>query len=107
VQTKFEHFAASSMLCAKDAPPRQNGNFYFDREWEARAFGVALSLSKSGYFEWEDFRENLLRMLVVSTRTRNIAIRIDRQQRASQKPSNSLFLTIIYPQTHRSIQNAF
>lgn len=63
MQTKFEHFAASSMLCAKDAPPRQNGNFYFDREWEARAFGVALSLSKSGYFEWEDFRENLVMVI--------------------------------------------
>ena len=60
MQTKFEYFAASSMLCDKDAPPRQNGNFRFDRQWESRAFGVALSLSKSGYFEWEDFRQNLI-----------------------------------------------
>ena len=63
MQTKFEHFAASSMLCAKDAPPRQNGNFRFDRQWESRAFGMALSLSKSGYFEWEDFRKNLIRAI--------------------------------------------
>lgn len=63
MQTRFEHFATSSMLCATDAPPRQNGNFHFDRDWEPRAFGIALSLSRLGYFEWEDFRQNLIKAI--------------------------------------------
>ncbi len=60
MQTKFEHFAASAMIGAEDAPPRRNGNLHFERPWEARIFGVALALAKTGHFEWEDFRESLI-----------------------------------------------
>lgn len=63
MQTKFEHFATSSMLCSKDAPPRRNGNIAFDRVWEERAFGMALALSKHGHFEWETFRQTLIAVI--------------------------------------------
>jgi nitrile hydratase accessory protein len=58
--TKFEHYAATTMLGSKDAPPRQNGQILFTHEWEGRAFGLALALSKQGKFEWEDFRQQLI-----------------------------------------------
>jgi nitrile hydratase accessory protein len=60
MQTCFEHFAATSMLGAEDAPPRCNGSLAFSQSWERRAFGLALALSKEGYFEWEQFREALI-----------------------------------------------
>jgi nitrile hydratase accessory protein len=60
MQTRFEHFAATSMLGQPDAPPRCDGALSFEREWERRAFGIALALSKEGYFEWEDFRVALM-----------------------------------------------
>jgi nitrile hydratase accessory protein len=60
MQTSFEHFAATSMLGCKDAPPRNNGALAFSSEWERRAFGLALALSKDGHYEWEDFRQALI-----------------------------------------------
>jgi nitrile hydratase accessory protein len=60
VQTRFEHYAATSMLGDSDAPPRCDGALRFESEWERRAFGIALALSKEGYFEWEDFRQELI-----------------------------------------------
>lgn len=61
--TRFEEYAASSMLGQPDSPPRAQGRLRFDRPWERQAFGLALSLSKAGYFEWEDFRQNLIRAI--------------------------------------------
>ncbi len=59
--TKFEHFAATSLMGSpEEAPPRQDGHLQFDRAWEKMAFGVAISLSKQGYYEWEDFRQTLM-----------------------------------------------
>jgi nitrile hydratase accessory protein len=60
MQTRFEHYAATSMLGDPDAPPRCDGALAFEHEWERRAFGIGLSLSKEGYFEWEDFRKLLI-----------------------------------------------
>jgi nitrile hydratase accessory protein len=60
VLTKFEHFAATSMLGSCEAPPRSNGELAFASAWERRAFGLAVALSKAGYFEWEDFRQALI-----------------------------------------------
>ena len=48
------------MLGSKDAPPRRNGQVLFTRKWEGRAFGIAMALSKQGYFEWEEFRQKLI-----------------------------------------------
>ncbi len=60
MHTRFEHYAATAMLGSKDAPPRRNGQILFTREWEGRAFGLALALSKRGQFEWEEFRQKLI-----------------------------------------------
>jgi nitrile hydratase accessory protein len=60
MQTKFEHFAATSMMGSEDSPPRDNGTLRFERDWEGRAFGMAIALSKEGYYEWEDFRQGLM-----------------------------------------------
>jgi len=60
MQTKFEHFAAASMIGSEDSPPRNNGTLCFDRDWEGRAFGMAIALSKEGHYEWEDFRQSLM-----------------------------------------------
>lgn len=59
--TKFEHFAATSLMGnPTEAPPRKDGHLHFDRDWEKMAFGVAIALSKQGYYEWEDFRQTLM-----------------------------------------------
>ena len=60
MQTKFEHFAASSMMGSGDSPPRDNGTLLFERDWEGRAFGMAIALSKEGHYDWEDFRQGLM-----------------------------------------------
>jgi len=58
--TRFEEYAASSMLGAPDSPPRVQGKLHFDEAWQRSVFGMALSLSKAGWFDWEDFRQNLI-----------------------------------------------
>jgi nitrile hydratase accessory protein len=60
MQSRFEHFAVTSMMTASDRPPRFDGALQFSREWERTAFGVALALSRDGHFEWEDFRQRLI-----------------------------------------------
>ncbi len=60
MQSRFEHFAVTSMMGAPDRPPRADGVLQFSREWERTAFGVALALSRDGHFEWEDFRQRLI-----------------------------------------------
>jgi nitrile hydratase subunit beta len=56
----FEEFAATSMLGGPDSPPRLDGKLLFGDRWERDVFGLALSLSKAGCFEWEDFRQCLI-----------------------------------------------
>ncbi|WP_027803149.1 nitrile hydratase accessory protein [Paraburkholderia dilworthii] len=58
--TRFEEYAAASMLGADDSPPRLDGKLFFSNRWERDVFGLALSLSKAGYFEWDDFRQCLI-----------------------------------------------
>lgn len=59
--TKFEHFAATSLMGSpEEAPPRKDGHLHFDRDWEKMAFGVAIALSKQGHYEWEEFRQTLI-----------------------------------------------
>ena len=52
MQTNFEQFALTSMLGHEDSPPRLAGKLCFGEEWQRTAFGIALALSKSGYFDW-------------------------------------------------------
>ena len=42
------------------APPRRNGELVFQAPWESRLFGVTISLSRAGVFEWEEFRRLLI-----------------------------------------------
>jgi nitrile hydratase accessory protein len=60
MQTRFEHFAVTSMLGSGDSPPRLDGKLCFSQAWERQAFGVAMALSKTGHFDWEDFRQKLI-----------------------------------------------
>jgi len=43
------------------APPRSNGELVFAEPWEGRAFGLAMALHDGGLFEWEDFRQQLIK----------------------------------------------
>ncbi|MFK7762946.1 MAG: nitrile hydratase accessory protein [Roseobacter sp.] len=58
--TRFEHHAVTEMLGQPDTPPRYNGTLCFGQEWERTAFGTALALAKQGFFEWDDFRDELI-----------------------------------------------
>lgn len=58
--TQFEHFAVTEMMGKSDSPPRANGTLCFGSEWERKSFGMALALAKNGYFEWDDFRHELI-----------------------------------------------
>ena len=59
--TKFEHFAATSLMGSpEEVPPRKDGHLHFGRDWEKMAFGVAIALSKQGHYEWEAFRQMLI-----------------------------------------------
>ena len=42
------------------APPRPNGELLFEEPWEARLFGITMSLFEQGLFEWEEFRQRLI-----------------------------------------------
>ncbi|NRQ19141.1 nitrile hydratase accessory protein [Ensifer sesbaniae] len=58
--TQFEHFAVTEMMGKPDSPPRANGTLCFGSDWERTSFGIALALAKEGYFEWDDFRDELI-----------------------------------------------
>jgi nitrile hydratase accessory protein len=57
---RFEEYATASMLGEADSPPRIDGKLLFTDRWERDVFGLALSLSKAGCFEWEAFRQCLI-----------------------------------------------
>jgi nitrile hydratase accessory protein len=42
------------------ALPRRNGELVFDEPWESRAFGLAVTASEAGAYEWEEFRQGLI-----------------------------------------------
>ena len=43
-----------------EAPPRKNGELVFDKLWEGRTFGMAVTLSDQGVYPWRDFRSSLV-----------------------------------------------
>ncbi|MCC5872607.1 MAG: nitrile hydratase accessory protein [Gammaproteobacteria bacterium] len=45
---------------AAEAPPSANGELLFEAPWEARAFGMAVSLADAGCFSWDEFRAKLI-----------------------------------------------
>ena len=42
------------------ALPRRNGELVFDEPWESRVFGLAVTVSEAGAYEWEEFRQGLI-----------------------------------------------
>jgi nitrile hydratase accessory protein len=43
-----------------EALPRKNGELVFDAAWEARVFGLTLSMHERGLFAWDEFRDELI-----------------------------------------------
>ncbi len=60
-------------LPAGEAPPRANGEMVFAEPWEARAFGLALALSTEGHYEWDAFRQSLIRSISTWESTHDVA----------------------------------
>jgi nitrile hydratase accessory protein len=58
--TSFEEYAAAQMLGHPDSPPRSQGKLFFSEDWQRTVYGLAMALAKAGYFEWEDFRQQLI-----------------------------------------------
>ena len=69
MQTNYEQFAITSMLGQADSPPRFDGRLCFGEAWQRSVFGVALALAKSGHFDWEDFRVELIASIAEWERT--------------------------------------
>ena len=42
------------------ALPRKNGELVFDAAWEARVFGMTISMHERDLFAWNDFRDELI-----------------------------------------------
>jgi nitrile hydratase accessory protein len=49
---------------------RLDPDHVFSAPWEARAFALALKLSESGHFTWDEFREHLMAEVCASDRIR-------------------------------------
>ena len=49
---------------------RLDPDHVFSAPWEARAFALALKLSESGHFTWEEFRERLMAEVGASDKIR-------------------------------------
>ena len=49
---------------------RLDPDHVFSAPWEARAFAIALQLSKSGYFTWDEFRDRLIAEVRASDKIR-------------------------------------
>ena len=48
------------------APPRANGEVVFEEPWQRRAFGLAVSLSEEGAYEWSVFQQALIARIGVA-----------------------------------------
>lgn len=49
---------------------RLDPDHVFSAPWEARAFALALKLSESGHFTWDEFRQHLIAEVGASDRIR-------------------------------------
>jgi cobaltochelatase CobN len=49
------------VVAATAGVPRKNGELVFDAPWQARVFGMAVALSEGARYDWEEFRQELIR----------------------------------------------
>jgi nitrile hydratase accessory protein len=45
---------------ALNGAPRKNGELVFDEPWQARAFGIAITIAEQGQLDWGGFRRHLI-----------------------------------------------
>jgi nitrile hydratase accessory protein len=50
------------------ALPRKNGELVFDAAWEARVFGMTISMHERQHFEWNEFRDELIEEIAEADR---------------------------------------
>jgi nitrile hydratase accessory protein len=50
------------------AVPRHNGELLFAAPWEARAFGIAVTLHDGGLYAWRDFSQGLAAEIAAAER---------------------------------------
>jgi len=48
------------------ALPRKNGELTFDEPWHGRVFGMAVALHEEGRYDWEEFRQELIRQVAAA-----------------------------------------
>ena len=51
-----------------EALPRKNGELVFDAAWEARVFGMTISMHERQLFEWNEFRDELIEEIAEADR---------------------------------------
>jgi cobaltochelatase CobN len=59
---------AVAMMDGPAALPRKNGELVFEEPWHGRAFGMAVALHEAGLYEWEEFRQELIRHIGLAER---------------------------------------
>src|SRR5215203_2467008 len=52
-----------------EALPRKNGEFVFDAAWEARIFGMTISMHERQLFAWNEFRDELIEEIAEADRS--------------------------------------
>ena len=52
--------ADSHVISGPAGPPMANGELVFEAPWQARLFGIAVSLAEAGLYCWDEFREELI-----------------------------------------------
>jgi cobaltochelatase CobN len=50
-------------MAGQAALPRKNGELVFDEPWQGRVFGMAVALHEQARFDWEEFRQTLIRQI--------------------------------------------
>jgi nitrile hydratase accessory protein len=48
--------------------PRKNGELVFDAAWEARVFGMTISMHERSLFDWNEFRDELIEEIAIADR---------------------------------------
>jgi nitrile hydratase accessory protein len=53
------------------ALPRKNGELVFDNAWEARIFGMTISMHEGERFAWNEFRDELIAEIAEADREKS------------------------------------